>query len=179
MGRRCETPLSSPFFHRFPLIVNIERKRFGNTLAAHQFRLAGDDKTESRYTLNTLLALLIRKSIPSSSTSKGTPPKLLIASTISFFPCIFTMWAISFNGFSTPVVVSQCTTDTCVNLRIMCQIIVYIADGHLLRFVKGQHIIVDTVILSDISHTVTISSIAQNQQLSPGLTVLPITASTQ
>lgn len=54
-----------------------------------------------------LLALLIMKSMPSAAMSTGTPPKLLIASTISVLPCFFTTAAMSASGLSTPVVVSQ------------------------------------------------------------------------
>ena len=61
-----------------------------------------------------LLALLMRKFAPSSHTSSGTPPKLLMASTISRLPYIFTTWATSRSGFRMPVVVSQCTMATCV-----------------------------------------------------------------
>src|SRR5438552_848978 len=44
----------------------------------------------------------------------GTPPKLLIASTMNSRPAAFTIRAISSIGFKMPVVVSQCTIATCV-----------------------------------------------------------------
>ena len=44
-----------PFFHRFPLVVNIQRKRTGYSLTTHQFRTAGYDKSESRNSLDTFI----------------------------------------------------------------------------------------------------------------------------
>ena len=164
MGRRCETPLSMSFFHRFPLIVNIERKRFGNTLTAHQFRLAGDDKTESRYPLDTFIGAADKKintqflyiQRHSAKAAHSIYNQLL---SVHLYDVGYLLQRVQHAGSGFAMYHRYMR-----NLRIMCQIIVYIADGHLLRFVKGQHIVVDTMILSNISHTVTISSIAQNQQ---------------
>ena len=61
-----------------------------------------------------LLALLMRKSMPSAAMSMGTPPKLLMASTMNVLPWRLTTSATAASGLSTPVVVSQWTTDTWV-----------------------------------------------------------------
>ena len=44
----------------------------------------------------------------------GTPPKLLIASTMKIFPCFLTILPIFSIGLSMPVVVSEWTTATWV-----------------------------------------------------------------
>ena len=61
-----------------------------------------------------VVALLTKKSISSFFISIGTPPKLLIASTIKVMLRPFKTSATSSIGFSRPVVVSLCTIDRCV-----------------------------------------------------------------
>ena len=44
-----------PFFHRLPLVVDVERQRTRHALASHQFTATGDDKAETRYALDTFV----------------------------------------------------------------------------------------------------------------------------
>jgi hypothetical protein len=62
-----------------------------------------------------LFALAITKSIPSCVTSSGSPKSELIASTSTRRPSAAAARTISATGFSTPVVVSWCTTATWVS----------------------------------------------------------------
>ena len=61
-----------------------------------------------------LFALLMIKSIPSSSAGISTPPKLDMASTIKVRPDAFTTPATEAMSFRIPDVVSLCTMETWV-----------------------------------------------------------------
>ena len=103
-----------PFFHCFPLIVNIERQRFGNAFTVRQFRLAGNNKAEARYSLNALIGAADKEIDTQLLHIQRYTAKAAHGIYNQFLAVHLYNMAISFNGFSTPVVVSQCTTDTCV-----------------------------------------------------------------
>ena len=55
-----------------------------------------------------------RKSMPMPGKSMGIAPKELMASTTNVLPNSLAAWPIGSIGLSMPLVVSQCTTTTCV-----------------------------------------------------------------
>ena len=50
-----------PFLHRFPLIVNIERKGFRHPTATHQFRFTSNDESKAGNSLYTFISTTYHK----------------------------------------------------------------------------------------------------------------------
>ena len=148
-----------PFFHCFPLIVNIERQRFGNAFTVRQLRLAGNNKAEARYSLNALIGAadkeidtqLLHIQRYAAKAAHGIYNQFLAVHLYSMGNLLQRIQHPG-SGFTMHYRHMR-------NLRIMRQIIIHIVDRYLLRLIKGQHIVVDAVIFGYISHTVTVGSV--------------------
>ena len=90
--------------------------------------------------------------MPSSCTSRGTPPKLLdevgyLLEGIEHAGSGFAMHHGNVGDFG-----------------IVRKIVVDVADGDLLCFVKSKHVVRDAVILGDVAHAVAVGAVAQYEK---------------
>ena len=165
MSRRSETPFAMTFFHRFPLVIQVERQRTCHSLALFQQRTAGNDETESRHTLNTLVGTADHKINSQLRHVNGYSAKTAHGINDEHF-------TMSFDHFGNFL---QRIQDTgrrfTMNHRNMChfrmfiQILINLLRIYLLSFFKLHYGAVDPIIIGDYSHTLAISTVGCNQQM--------------
>ena len=128
-----------------------------------QFGFAGYDEAESRYTLNALVGAADHKVDTqflyiqgyASETTHCIHNQLLA---VHLYHVGNLLQRVQNAGRC--FAMHHChVCDFCV----MCQVVVHIFHGYLFGFIKSKHVIVHAVVFGNVSHTVTVCAVAQNE----------------
>ena len=142
MGGRSEAPFAMAFLHRFPLVVDVQRKRAGNAFAAHQFRAAGDDKPEAGHALDTFVGAANQEVDAEFVHVQGDAAKAAHTVYNQFFTMHFDYMSEFTDRIQNAGGRFAVYEGNVGDVGIIAQVIVYVFYGNLFCFFKGEHIIV-------------------------------------
>ena len=152
------------FFHGFPLIVDVQRKRAGNSFATHQFRTTGDDKAEAGHTLNTFIGAADQKINSQIVYIHRNAAKAAHAVNNQFFAMHLDDVSQFLDRVQNAGSRFTMHEGNMSHIRVVAQIVIDILYRHLFRFFESQHIIVEMIIFGNVSHAVSVCSVAANQE---------------